>query len=94
MQEIGAPGLVVGVSIDGHVVWTEGLGYSDFENGLACQADTVMRIASISKAISMTIVAKLWEQGLLDLDKPVQEYVPDFPLKTFEGQPVSLILLQ
>ncbi|GAU90085.1 hypothetical protein RvY_02555-2 [Ramazzottius varieornatus] len=94
MQEIGAPGLVVGVSIDGHVVWTEGLGYSDFENSLPCQANTVMRIASISKAISMTIVAKLWEQGLLDLDKPIQEYVPEFPMKTFEGHPVTITCRQ
>lgn len=47
-----------------------------------------MRIASISKSITMAAVAKLWEQGKLDLDKPVQHYVPEFPSKTFDGKPV------
>ncbi|OQV17984.1 Serine beta-lactamase-like protein LACTB, mitochondrial [Hypsibius exemplaris] len=93
-EEIGDPGLVVGVSIDGEVVWTEGLGWADFENRVACHADTVMRIASIGKAISMTIIAKLWEEGKLDLDKPVQEYVPEFPLKEFDGQPVTITCRQ
>ncbi|XP_055346819.1 serine beta-lactamase-like protein LACTB, mitochondrial [Paramacrobiotus metropolitanus] len=93
-EEIGDPGMVVGVSIDGRVVWTEGLGYADFENRVPCHAQTVMRIASIGKAVSMTIIAKLWEEGKLDLDKPIQEYVPDFPFKEFNGKPVTITCRQ
>lgn len=89
-DEVGAPGLVIGVSIDGKIVWEEGLGYADVENRVPCSGDTVMRIASISKSITMAAVAKLWEQGKLDMDKPVQEYVPYFPAKTFDGKPVTL----
>lgn len=93
-EEIGDPGMIIGVSIDGHVVWTEGLGFADFENRVPCHSDTVMRIASIGKAISMTIVAKLWEDGKLDLDRPVQDYVPDFPQKSFEGESVRIRLVR
>ncbi|GBO02177.1 Serine beta-lactamase-like protein LACTB, mitochondrial, partial [Araneus ventricosus] len=64
-----------------------GFGYADVENRVMCSSDTVMRIASISKSITMAAVAKLWEQGKLDVDKPVQEYVPSFPQKFYGGKP-------
>ena len=49
-----------------------------------------MRIASISKSITMTAVAKAMEKGDLDLDKPVQFYVPQFPEKTVNGEKVGI----
>ncbi|KAK7891554.1 hypothetical protein WMY93_023517 [Mugilogobius chulae] len=88
--EVGAPGLVVGVSIDGVQVWCEGMGYADLENRVPCTADTVMRIASISKSLTSAAVARLCEEGKLDLDEPVQKYVPEFPTKLFEGQEVTI----
>ncbi|GIY58024.1 serine beta-lactamase-like protein LACTB, mitochondrial [Caerostris darwini] len=93
-DENGIPGLVIGVSIDGKTIWKEGFGYADVENRVLCSPDTVMRIASISKSITMTAVAKLWEQGKLDLDKPVQEYVPTFPQKTYDGKKVTITCRQ
>jgi len=65
-----------------------GFGYSDVENDVPCTPDTVFRIASISKAITMATVAKLYEEGKLDLDKPVQHYVSSFPEKFVDGQKV------
>lgn len=44
-------------------------------------ADTVYRIASISKSITATAAMKLVEGGKLDLDAPIQTYCPDFPKK-------------
>uniref|UniRef100_A0A4W3HXR1 Lactamase, beta n=1 Tax=Callorhinchus milii TaxID=7868 RepID=A0A4W3HXR1_CALMI len=49
-----------------------------------------MRIASISKSLSMAAIAKLWEEGKLDLDAPVQKYVPEFPEKEYEGEKVTI----
>ena len=94
MIEGGIPGAVVAVSVDGRMVWNEGLGYSDVENFTPCSNQTVMRIASISKAITAVAVAKLWEEGKLDLDTPVQKYVPAMPEKTFEGNPVIITTRQ
>ena len=51
-----------------------------------------MRIASISKPITMAVVAKLWEAGQLDLDRPVGEYVPSWPKKEFKGEPVRTLI--
>uniref|UniRef100_A0A131YJI7 Beta lactamase n=1 Tax=Rhipicephalus appendiculatus TaxID=34631 RepID=A0A131YJI7_RHIAP len=91
-DEWGVPGIVVAVSVDGKTVWTEGLGYADIENRVPCGSQTVMRIGSISKPIAMMTVAKLWEEGKIDLDKPIQDYVPSFPKKTFDDKPVVITL--
>ncbi|XP_062404244.1 serine beta-lactamase-like protein LACTB, mitochondrial isoform X2 [Sardina pilchardus] len=89
-DEVGAPGMVIGVSVDGAQVWTEGMGYADLENRVSCGPGTVMRIASISKPLTAAAAARLWEAGKLDLDAPVQKYVPEFPEKTFEGEAVTI----
>ncbi|KAE8617159.1 hypothetical protein XENTR_v10008997 [Xenopus tropicalis] len=89
-DEVGSPGMVVGVSVDGEAVWTEGLGFADIENSMPCAAESVMRVASISKSFTMAALAKLWEEGKLDLDAPVQQYVPEFPVKEFEGEKVTI----
>ncbi|XP_072409203.1 serine beta-lactamase-like protein LACTB, mitochondrial isoform X1 [Chiloscyllium punctatum] len=89
-DEVGAPGIVIGVSVNGKEVWSEGLGYADVENRVLCNPETVMRIASISKSLTMTAVAKLWEAGKLDFDAPVQKYVPEFPEKEYEREKVTI----
>ena len=94
MLKYGAPGCVVAVSVDGRMVWARGFGLSDVENNVPCSAQTVMRIASISKSLTSVAVAKLWEEGLLDLDRSIREYAPSFPTKTFEGKPVEITTRQ
>ena len=47
-----------------------------------------MRIASISKPITMAVVAKLIEDHKLDLDAPVSKYVKEWPQKLFEKEKV------
>ena len=53
-----------------------------------------MRIASISKTITMAVLAKLWQEGKVDLDKDISEYVPEFPRKTVDGKEVSITVRQ
>ncbi|XP_038077071.1 serine beta-lactamase-like protein LACTB, mitochondrial [Patiria miniata] len=93
-DEAGSPGIVVAVSVDGKLLWAEGMGYADVENRLPCTSKSVHRIASISKSLTMTAVAKLWEEGKLDLDKPIQHYVPEFPEKEVDGKKVEITTRQ
>nr|XP_045581253.1 serine beta-lactamase-like protein LACTB, mitochondrial [Procambarus clarkii]XP_045581254.1 serine beta-lactamase-like protein LACTB, mitochondrial [Procambarus clarkii]XP_045581255.1 serine beta-lactamase-like protein LACTB, mitochondrial [Procambarus clarkii]XP_045581256.1 serine beta-lactamase-like protein LACTB, mitochondrial [Procambarus clarkii]XP_045581258.1 serine beta-lactamase-like protein LACTB, mitochondrial [Procambarus clarkii]XP_045581259.1 serine beta-lactamase-like protein len=90
MEEAGTPGIVVAVSVNGKTVWADGFGFADLENNVRCTSNTVMRIASISKALTMTAVARLWEEGKLDLDAPIQKYIPSFPVKTYHGEEVTI----
>jgi len=71
-----------------------GYGVSDVENLVECKPASVMRIASISKPLTMVAIAQLWEQGKLDLDKPVQHYVPSWPDKVFKGQKVCIQMMK
>ena len=70
------------------IIFYTGYGVSDLENLVECKPASVMRIASISKPLTMVAIAQLWERGKLDLDKPVQHYVASWPNKVFKGQKV------
>ena len=53
-----------------------------------------MRIASISKPLTSVAVMKLFEEGKLELDKPIHKYVKGFPVKTYGGVPVDITTRQ
>lgn len=81
MSRQNIPGLSVAVVTDYQLRWASGFGMSDLENFVPAKTQTVYRLASISKTITATAVMQLVEQGKLDLDAPVQKYVPSFPQK-------------
>ena len=81
MRKHFIPGLSVTVANGGRVIWSEGFGYSDKGKSELVNTQTRMRIGSVSKTVTATGAAILYENGLLDLDAPVQKYVPSFPEK-------------
>ncbi|HUF30685.1 MAG TPA: serine hydrolase domain-containing protein [Gemmatimonadaceae bacterium] len=84
MTANGVPGISVAVAVDGKVVWTEGFGFADIENRVPLTPETRMRIGSVSKSVTSAAIGLLVEEGKLDLDAPVQRYVPAFPRKPRE----------
>ena len=80
------PGVQVAVAVNGKLVWSEGFGYADAARQRPVTRETQFRIGSVSKPLTATAVALLYEQGKLDLDAPVQRYVPTFPEK---GYPIT-----
>jgi serine beta-lactamase-like protein LACTB, mitochondrial len=77
----GIPGLVMAVSIDGKLVYSEGFGFADLEQRVPVWPTTKFRIASISKPLTAVGLMELVQAGKVDLDAPVQKYVPSFPDK-------------
>jgi len=78
----GTPGVTVSVGIREHIVWSEGFGYADLEQRVPARPDvTRFRVGSISKLMTAAAVGQLYEQGRLDIDAPIQDYVPSFPCK-------------
>ncbi len=75
------PGLSVALATGGKLRWSSGFGLSDLENNVPARAATIFRLASISKPITAVGVLQLVERGKIDLDAPVQRYVPSFPTK-------------
>ena len=75
------PGLSVAVAVDGQVVWSEGFGFKNLATKDPVTPATRFRIGSISKSLTAVGLVRLVERGQLDLDAPVQKYLPDFPAK-------------
>jgi len=90
MEAQAVPGLSVAVGVSGEIVWAEGFGWADLENRVPVWPSTKFRVASISKSLTAGAVGRLVEEGKLDLDAPVQTYVPSFPQKEW---PVTTRLL-
>ncbi|MEQ9439372.1 MAG: serine hydrolase domain-containing protein [Cyclobacteriaceae bacterium] len=79
------PGFCISVYQDGRMVWSEGLGYADLELEVPTDAaKTRFRIGSVSKSFTSVALAQLYEAGKLDLDVPIQTYVPSFPKKKYD----------
>ena len=72
------PGMAVAIAIDDSIVWAEGFGYASLEEKTPATPQTLFRVGSVSKVLAAGAVALLYEQGELDLDTPVQDYVPEF----------------
>lgn len=72
-------GIAAGISIQGNRVWSAAEGYSDRENKKAMEIKTITRTASIAKSMTAVAIMQLVEQGLLDLDAPIQTYIPAYP---------------
>lgn len=77
----GVPGVTLAVAVDGKIVYAEGFGYADVEQRVPVWPTTKFRIASDSKPLTTAGLMLLVEQGKIDLDAPVQKYVPSFPDK-------------
>jgi CubicO group peptidase (beta-lactamase class C family) len=77
----GAPGLAIAVAVRGRVVWSEVCGYADRRARTPVTRVTQFRVGSVSKTLTAVAAARLAQVGNLDLDAPIQRYVPSFPAK-------------
>ena len=81
MEETQVPGLSIAVMKDGVIIWAQGFGLADLEQGVPVSTLTKMRIGSVSKPLSSAAMGRLVDEGKLDVEAEVQHYVPDFPRK-------------
>jgi CubicO group peptidase (beta-lactamase class C family) len=79
MKENNIPGAAVAVIQNHEIILSEGFGRTTVEEwGSPIRKDTLFRIASVSKLFTGTVIMMLVEKGHIDLDEPVQSYVPWF----------------
>ncbi len=80
METLNVPGLAVAVVGPDGILYRETLGVRNVEEDLPVDGDTMFYIASITKTYVATAIAKLAEDGKLDLDATVQSILPRFDL--------------
>lgn len=75
------PGVSLAVIKEGKTVLVKAYGYKDAESLKELKPDDYMRVESISKSVTSWGIMKLYEQGEIDIDKPVKDYISswEFP---------------
>jgi len=87
------PGLIYGVLLDGELVHTLSFGTRSVGQDAPVDADTVFRIASMSKSFAALAVVMLRDAGKLRLDDPAADYAPELaqlPYPTRDSQPITV----
>jgi CubicO group peptidase (beta-lactamase class C family) len=75
-----AVGLAVGVVRGGSLEFFHAHGLADVASNTPITEDTVFRIGSVTKTVTAVAVMQLWEQGLIDLDAPANDYLRSYQL--------------
>lgn len=77
------PGVSVCIGTKSKIVWAEGFGLADVENQIPVSTDTRFRMGSVSKSITSLAVGQLVQDGKLNLDATIEQYVGYFPAKKY-----------
>ena len=77
LQWWNVPGVTLGICQGGKTIQTDGFGYRDIGKKLPMTGDTLGGIASCSKSFCSAVIASLVDEGVLDYDRPVHEYLPE-----------------
>jgi len=77
VSESGYNGAIL-VAVNGEIILEKGYGYANFENQVPNTADTVFRIASITKQFTAAAILKLVEMGKVNLEWTIDRYFPDY----------------
>ena len=90
MRDKGIPALSIALVDGADVVWSRGFGVERTSPQTPATANTVYRVGSVSKLFTDIGVMQLVERGAIDLDAPVQRYIPTFRPRNPFGVPVTL----
>jgi CubicO group peptidase (beta-lactamase class C family) len=87
------PGMVYGIVVDGKLVHTGGMGYTDITAKINADSQSDFRIASMTKSLTAMAILKLRDEGKLKLDDPAYLYIPEMKgihYLTKDASPVTI----
>lgn len=90
-KRFGVPGVSIAMGRNNRLAYACAYGEADVENRVPATVDSVFRTASIAKMITATAVMQLVEQGQLELDKPVEQYLPEVQGKRWSFNTAQLL---
>ena len=73
------PGTAVAVAVGDEIVWSTSFGFADVERHKPVSRGTQFRIYEAAMPLTATVLARLAEEGRIDLDAPIQRYLPELP---------------
>jgi CubicO group peptidase (beta-lactamase class C family) len=89
MQDWGVPGLAIAIIKDDQIVYSKGFGVRNSETREPVTAETIFGVGSVTKSFTATALAMLVDEGKVNWDAPVKDYVPYF--QTYDPYVTSVL---
>jgi CubicO group peptidase (beta-lactamase class C family) len=81
MKNWKTPGLALAIIKDKKTIFSEGFGYRNVKDSFPVTPQTIFAIGSSTKAFTTMAMGMLADEGKLEWDRPLREYLPDFRMK-------------
>lgn len=93
-EQNNIPGLAFGLVVDGELVLKGNYGYTDIANKTPVTSSTLFRIASMTKSFTAMAILHLRDQGRLQLDDPVEKYIPAMKNQAYPTADAPLVTIR
>ncbi len=84
-------GLAAVILREGNIFFSDYIGFADFEHKVPVNSETKFGVASVTKLFTAVTLLKLHAEGKIDLDAPVQKYMPEFPKKSDKNITIRML---
>jgi len=92
MRRHHLPSVAVALIDDQNTVWQQMYGWANLEKKIPAKSDTVYKLWSVSKIFTAIETMRLVEEGLVDLDAPITDYIPGFSIQSRfpDSKPITI----
>ena len=86
------PSVAVALIDDQNTIWQDTFGWANIEEKIPARSDTVYKLWSVAKVFTAIETMRLVEEGRVDLDAPLTEYIPDFSIQSRfpDSEPITI----
>jgi CubicO group peptidase (beta-lactamase class C family) len=85
MRKHHLPALAITIVEDQNILYEKASGYADLEKGKKASPGSIFKLWSVSKVFTAIEIFREVEEGMIDLDDPLSEYLPDFKIQSEFG---------
>jgi len=82
IKKTKVPSVAVALVDDQEVIWQDAFGFANLEEQIPATVNTVYKMGSVSKPFTGLAIMKLYEDGIIDIDAPITNYLPDFSMQS------------
>ncbi len=90
MEEENIPGIAIVIVQGDEILYCQSYGVTSVDSNQAMTTDTLFDLASLTKSFTALAVLLLEDQGLIDIDEPLQKYLPDFQIADPRGAEITV----
>ena len=94
LEQQRIPGAAIALVHEGRVIFSQCYGYADVQRKIPITEDTYFMIGSLTKSFTALAVLKLIEKGKVDLNADIKKYIPDFSIKSLDGNDTRITVNQ